>query len=75
MRNTASDRSDGVVSRHDSNAAAAASIAASTSAGPESGASPYCSPVAGLITAVVRPSEASMCLPLTKLEKAFMEWL
>ena len=47
MRNRASERSDGVESRHDSNAAAAACIAASTSAGPDSGASAYTSPVTG----------------------------
>ena len=45
IRNSASDRSEGVVSRQSSNAVAAASIAASTSAGPDSGASAYCSPV------------------------------
>ena len=75
MRNSASDRSAGVVSRHVSNASAAACIAASTSSGPDRTASPYCSPVTGLTTGVVRPSAASTCLPLTKLEKAFMERL
>ena len=75
MRNSASERSAGVVSRHASNASAAACIAASTSSGADSGASPYCSPVTGLTTGVVRPSAASTCLPLTKLENAFMERL
>ena len=42
-------RSDGVVSRHDSNAVAAAAIAASTSAAPETGALANTSPVVGSI--------------------------
>ena len=75
MRNSASERSDGVVSRHVSNASAAARIAASTSSGRDRAASAYCSPVTGLTTGVVRPSAASTCLPLTKLENAFMERL
>ena len=72
IRMSASDRSDGVVSRQPSNAAAAACIAASTSAGPDSAASAYCSPVDGSITALVRPSFASTHAPLTKFLNAFM---
>jgi hypothetical protein len=66
MRISASDRSEGVVSRHDSNAAAAACMAASTSAGPDSGAVAYSSPVTGSMTGLVRPSAASTYFPSTK---------
>ena len=72
IRNSASERSDGVLSRQSSNAVAAACIARSTSAGPDNVASAYCSPVAGLITGDVRPSLASTHSPLTKFLKAFM---
>lgn len=56
-------RSEGVVSRQPGKAAAAAAMAASTSAWPESGAVAYTSPVAGLTTSVVRPSAASLNSP------------
>jgi len=67
MRKSASERSFGVESRQVSKASDAAFIAASTSAAPDSGAVAYCSPVAGLTTPRVRPSAASMYLPLMKL--------
>src|SRR5262249_38291592 len=60
-------RSDGVVSRHVSKAAAAASIAESTSAGPETGALVYASPVVGSIRSAYEPSFVSTYSPLTKL--------
>ena len=72
MRNRASERCDGVVSRQPGKASAAAAIAASTSAWPDSGAVAYFSPVTGLMTSSVCPSVASTGLPLTKLENAFM---
>jgi len=59
-------RSAGVVSRHDSNAAAAACSAASTSAGPDIGAWTYASPVLGSTTALVRASCAGTYRPPTK---------
>ena len=72
MRNSASERSDGVVSRHVSNAVAAACMARSTSARPDSGAVAYCSPSRGRSPAWSAPSAASTRLPLMKFEKAFM---
>src|SRR4051794_34478643 len=72
IRKSASERSEGVLSRHSSNAVAAASIARSTSAGPDKVASAYCSPVAGSMTGEVRPSLASTHSPLTKFLKDFM---
>lgn len=56
-------RSAGVLSRQAGNAASAAAIAASTSAFPDSGATAYARPVAGLTTSVVRPSAASRNSP------------
>ena len=56
-------RSAGVVSRQAGKAAAAAAMAASTSAWPESGEVAYASPVAGLTTSMVRPSAASRNSP------------
>ena len=72
MRNSASERSAGVASRQPSNAAAAARIAASTSAGDDRGAVPYTVPVDGSTTSVVCPPSASTRAPLTKFENAFM---
>src|SRR5579872_3725855 len=59
-------RSDGVVSRHDSNAVAAALSAVSTSRDPETGARVYASPVPGSTTSLVRPSAVSTYLPSSK---------
>src|SRR4051812_47062816 len=72
MRNSASERSLGVVSRQTSKAEAAARIAASMSPAEDSGAVPYTAPVTGLTTSVVRPSAASTCSPSTKLWNALM---
>ena len=72
MRNSASERSDGVESRHVSNAVAAACMAWSTSSARDSGAVAYSSPVTGSITGVVAPSAAGTRLPLMKFEKASM---
>src|SRR4051794_28685048 len=71
-RKSISERSLGVVSRYESNAADAAFIALSMSASPDNAAVAYCSPVAGLTTAVVRPSAASTYWPLMKFLNAFM---
>src|SRR3954452_9807388 len=73
-RNSISDRSLGVVSRYVSYAAEAAFIALSMSASPDNAAVAYCSPVAGLTTAVVRPSAASTYWPLMKFLNAFMRF-
>ena len=62
-------RSDGVVSRHDSKAVAAAPIAASTSAAPETGAVANVRPVVGSIRSAEPPSFVSTNSPLTKLRK------
>jgi hypothetical protein len=56
-----------VVSRHPSKAVAAARSAASASAGPETGARAYDSPVLGSTVSLVWPVAAAACLPLTKL--------
>ena len=69
IRSSARLRSAGVVSRHTSNAPAAARSAASTSAGPETGARAYSSPVLGSTTALVWPAAAATYSPLTKLFK------
>jgi hypothetical protein len=59
-------RSDGVVSRHDSNAVAAALIATSTSTGPETGALANGAPIVGSITSAYEPSFVSTYAPSTK---------
>jgi alanine dehydrogenase len=69
MRNSARERSDGVVSRHCSKAAAAARMAASTSAAPDGAAVGVLLPVTGLTTGVVEPSAASTHSPLMKFLK------
>src|SRR3954447_5643006 len=71
-RKSISERSLGVLSRYVSYAAEAAFIALSMSASPDSAAVAYCSPVAGLTMAVVRPSAASTYWPLMKFLNAFM---
>ncbi len=57
-RSSARLRSDGVVSRQTSKAAAAAVSAASTSSRPDTGALAYVSPVLGSITELVTPPAA-----------------
>ncbi len=59
-------RSDGVLSRHDSNALAAAEYAASTSCSPDRGDVPNTSPVVGSTRSSCRPSLASTLAPLMK---------
>src|SRR5215469_7389375 len=66
-RNIARLRSDGVASRHDSNAVAAACSASSTSAVDDTGACAYASPVLGSTTSLYLPSRGSVYLPFTKL--------
>ena len=67
IRSSARLRSAGVVSRQASNAPAAACSAASTSAGPDTGARAYSSPVLGSTTAVVSLAVAATYSPFTKL--------
>ena len=67
IRSSARLRSAGVVSRQTSNAPAAARSAASTSAGPETGACAYGSPVLGSTTSLTWPDAAATYSPFTKL--------
>ena len=72
MRNSASERSEGVASRQPSNASAATCMAASTSAAPDKAAVAYCSPVVGSTTAEVRPSAAGTERPPMKFWNSCM---
>ncbi len=62
-------RSLGVVSRHPSNALAAAAYARSTSSAPEIGAWATTWAVLGSMSSLIRPSAVSTCSPSTKLRR------
>ena len=65
-------RSEGVVSRHSTNALLAALNALSTSAAPETGAVAYALPVAGLMISLVAPDFAGRDFPSIKLFSFFI---